>query len=53
MIPTATYYPAIYNIISNPVNYIAIPLNCQMTMPNMMPCSGGFMVYYLPSVAIQ
>ena len=54
MIPTSTYYPAIYNIISNPLNYIAIPPpNCQVSMPGMIPCSGGFMVYYLPPVVIQ
>ena len=48
MISTAIYYPAIYNIISNPLDYIMIPPNCQVSMPNMIPCSGGFMVYYKP-----
>jgi len=33
-----------------PINYplIIIPIGCQITMPNMIPCSGGFMVYYKP-----
>ena len=46
MIPTAIYYPAINYLIS-------IPLNNYYTLPGAIPCSGGFMVYYLPPVVIQ
>jgi hypothetical protein len=39
---------------SVPINYpiIMVPIGCQVTMPNMIPCSGGFMVYYAPPFKI-
>jgi hypothetical protein len=38
-IPAYQYYSV--------VNYlILMPIGCQVTMPNMIPCSGGFMAYY-------
>lgn len=45
MIPTATYIPVNYPI-------LLVPIGCQMTMPNMVMYSGGFMVYYKPQFSL-
>lgn len=53
MIPL-DYYPTIKQILSEPlvytipVNYqpIIVPIGCQFNFPNMVLCSGGFLVYY-------
>jgi hypothetical protein len=42
---TINYIPSI------PINYqlISVPIGCQYTIPNGYVCSGGFIVYYMPS----